>query len=403
MGLLLALAGYGLGAGLTALAVIAGAVAVMLLPGLVSRAPAQVEVQSGVADSPPPGTDDQVALDVLEDAALVVGGDRIVLAANRAAKDLLGEVAGEDVRLVIRHPVALETVDLSLTTGQEAVRELDGFGRAGHVYRLRAAPVAGDRLLLNFVDITPARAAERMRADFVANASHELRTPLATVSGFIETLQGPAADDEAARSRFLALMAEEAARMTRLIDDLLSLSRIEIDKSLRPRSRIDLEALVREFADTFKLVAESAGRELIIDAGEGLPQVLADRDQTLQVLNNLVSNAIKYGRPGTPVTLSLRSSGGSAAVTVRDEGEGVEPEHIPRLTERFYRVDPGRSRRLGGTGLGLAIVKHIVERHRGTLEIRSEIGRGTAVCFRLPAAPAGVLDSAAEGGTSAWS
>jgi two-component system phosphate regulon sensor histidine kinase PhoR len=229
-----------------------------------------------------------------------------------------------------------------------------------------------------------------MRADFVANASHELRTPLATLVGFIETLQGPAAHDEATRARFLQVMEAEAARMTRLIDDLLSLSRIELDKNVRPREIIALEPLFSNIAATSAVALDADRRRLDLNVAPGLPDVVADRDQILQVLHNLMTNAIKYGRSGTPIVLTAERarllSGDAVRVSVSDRGDGIEPEHIPRLTERFYRVDTGRSRRLGGTGLGLAIVKHIVERHRGTLEIQSELGKGTTVAFTLPAA-----------------
>ncbi|EMD84231.1 ATP-binding protein [Pacificimonas flava] len=382
---LIGAAGYGLGIREYALTVIACGLGIVLLPGLIWRSKRE---EIGAPAAAPLGlADDVVALEVFEDAALIAAADRTVVAANRAAQDLFGRVAGEDLRLVMRHPGALETLEQSLSSGEDAVRELDGLGRAGQHYRLRVAPMEEGRLLLNFVDISKQRAAERMRADFVANASHELRTPLATVSGFIETLQGPAADDDQARTRFLGLMADEAARMTRLIDDLLSLSRIELDKSVRPRNPTDLEQIVVEFSETMRPLGESKGHQLHVELAPNLPLVLADRDQLFQVLGNLVSNAFKYGREGTPVLLAARRIEGGVSVTVRDQGEGIAPEHIPRLTERFYRVDPGRSRRMGGTGLGLAIVKHIVERHRGRLEIRSELGHGTAVSFSLPAAP----------------
>jgi two-component system phosphate regulon sensor histidine kinase PhoR len=229
-----------------------------------------------------------------------------------------------------------------------------------------------------------------MRVDFVANASHELRTPLATLAGFIETLQGPAANDSAARTRFLDVMASEAARMTRLIDDLLSLSRIELDKNIRPRETIGIQSVIEEIRAAFAVALEADGRDLRIQVEETLPRVVADRDQLIQVLQNLLSNALKYGRAGTPITLSVRQGesphGAVLRFTVEDVGEGIPAEHVPRLTERFYRVDTGRSRRLGGTGLGLAIVKHIVERHRGVLGISSVEGKGTRVEFTIPVA-----------------
>jgi two-component system phosphate regulon sensor histidine kinase PhoR len=287
---------------------------------------------------------------------------------------------------VLREPSSLDAVQLSLAEGREMVREVEGIGRGNTVYRLRVAPVERGGYLLTLADISPARAAERMRVDFVANASHELRTPLATLAGFIETLQGPAADDPEASKRFLGVMADEAARMTRLIDDLLSLSRIELDKSLRPRTAVDLAETVDEFSKTVDLKMKEARRPLLVEIQPGLPPVLADRDQLLQVLNNLVFNSMKYGRPETAIKLAVKTVGSAASISVQDEGDGIEAEHLPRLTERFYRVDAGRSRKMGGTGLGLAIVKHIVERHRGRLEIRSVPGVGTRIAFSVPLA-----------------
>ena len=234
-----------------------------------------------------------------------------------------------------------------------------------------------------------------MRVDFVANASHELRTPLATLIGFIETLQGPAAEDEPARQRFLDIMGREAARMSRLIDDLLSLSRIELDKYVRPQTALELPPLFADVAKTLAMRLEADERLLIVEPHETLPEVIADRDQILQVLHNLISNALKYGHGGTAITIRAErlAAGGARAepvvrVTVSDHGEGIAPEHLPRLTERFYRVDTSRSRKMGGTGLGLAIVKHIIERHRGQFEIVSRQGEGTRVSFSLPEASA---------------
>jgi two-component system phosphate regulon sensor histidine kinase PhoR len=235
-----------------------------------------------------------------------------------------------------------------------------------------------------------------MRVDFIANASHELRTPLATLAGFIETLQGPAAEDEPARRRFLEIMGREAARMSRLIDDLLSLSRIELDKHLRPQTALDVAPLIADVGRTLAMRLETDQRRLAITVAEGLPAVIADRDQVLQVLHNLVSNALKYGRSGTTITVDaarIDAAAGREAmvrITVGDNGEGIAPEHLPRLTERFYRIDTSRSRSMGGTGLGLAIVKHIVERHRGAFEIVSRPGEGSQVSFTLPLASTGI-------------
>jgi two-component system phosphate regulon sensor histidine kinase PhoR len=252
---------------------------------------------------------------------------------------------------------------------------------------------AGGGVLVLFDDITQARMTERMRVDFVANASHELRTPLATLSGFIETLQGPAAEDAPARRRFLDIMHHEAERMSRLIEDLLSLSRIEIDKHVRPSALVQLAGIVTEVGKTLAMRLDADQRRLVVEESPDLPLVIADRDQLLQVLHNLVSNALKYGRTGTAVTVqvvpepAIGNQPATVRISVTDVGEGISAEHLPRLTERFYRVDSQRSRKMGGTGLGLAIVKHIVERHRGRLEIESRPGEGTRVSVLLPQAP----------------
>jgi two-component system, OmpR family, phosphate regulon sensor histidine kinase PhoR len=337
---------------------------------------------------PPPPT---IALDSLENAAVLIDRHFEIQSMNAEAIDAFGaHRTGEDIRVAIRHPAVIECVTTAMRQNRQSVREIEGLGRHSTVFRLRVAPAGDERLLLSFADVSPARLAERMRADFVANASHELRTPLATLVGFIETLQGPAAEDEAARRRFLEVMANEAARMTRLIDDLLSLSRIELDKNIRPREIIELQPVLDNIASTTAVALEADKRPLQTKIAAELPPVIADRDQVLQVLHNLMTNALKYGRPGTPIMLAAERGkalqGDVVRIAIADVGDGIPAEHIPRLTERFYRVDTGRSRRLGGTGLGLAIVKHIVERHRGTLEIHSELGQGTTVAFTLPAA-----------------
>ena len=352
-------------------------------------------VVTEVAAAPLPPPVDRISLGVLSDPALIVVGD-IAVAANADARRLFGDrIAGSDLRLTLRHPVVLDAVAETRQTGQTVEREIAGLG-SGNVgnsaWRMRSVDAGDGRVLVVFDDITQARLTERMRVDFVANASHELRTPLATLSGFIETLQGPAAEDEPARRRFLDIMAREAARMSRLIDDLLSLSRIELDKHVRPVMRLDLGAVIADVGKTLAMRLESDQRQLIIDEPAPLPPVIGDRDQLLQVLHNLVSNALKYGRSGTPITVRAVAEpappGGHPMVrlTVCDQGEGIAAEHLPRLTERFYRVDSVRSRTMGGTGLGLAIVKHIVERHRGVLEITSVLGEGSSISFTLPQA-----------------
>jgi two-component system phosphate regulon sensor histidine kinase PhoR len=338
--------------------------------------------------------DDQVGIEALGDPALLVGAGMRVIAANAPAHALFGDrLAGEDLRLVLRNPVVLDVVRQAIDANGPVGGEVSGLGGPDGAYRIRAVGAGGGRLLLTFSDITQTRLTERMRVDFVANASHELRTPLATLLGFIETLQGPAAEDEPARRRFLEIMGREAARMSRLIDDLLSLSRIELDKYIRPQTVLDLPPLIADVGKTLAMRLEADERQLQIDVEPGLPAVIADRDQILQVLHNLVSNALKYGRSGTPIVVAadrLPAVGTRTepmvCVSVQDRGEGISPEHLPRLTERFYRVDTSRSRSMGGTGLGLAIAKHIVERHRGTLEISSAAGEGTRVAFTLPIA-----------------
>ena len=336
---------------------------------------------------------DRISVEALADPTLIVAGDKVV-AANAEARRLFGDrVAGSDLRLTVRHPAVLDALAEVRDTGMTIEREIAALGSSGNsAWRLRAVDTGDGRILVIFDDITQARLTERMRVDFVANASHELRTPLATLTGFIETLQGPAAEDEPARRRFLGIMEHEAARMSRLIDDLLSLSRIELDKHVRPVQRLDLQGLIADVGKTLAMRLEADQRALVIEMADALPPVIADRDQILQVLHNLVSNALKYGRSGTPISVSAIAEPATAGVpatvrlTVSDMGDGIAPEHLPRLTERFYRVDSARSRQMGGTGLGLAIVKHIVERHRGKLEIASQHGQGTRVSFTLPQA-----------------
>ncbi len=340
-----------------------------------------------------------LGVDALGDPALIVGGDLRVVAANAAARTLFGNrVVADDLRLVLRHPAVLDAVRIGATAPAPIEREVTGLGSNNGAYRVRVAALGpdggpgsrGERLLVTFVDITQARLTERMRVDFIANASHELRTPVTTLLGFIETLQGPAADDEPARLRFLEIMHREAARMSRLIDDLLSLSRIELDKHVRPQTALDVAPLIADVGRTLAMRLEADQRRLAIRVAEPLPAVIADRDQVLQVLHNLVSNALKYGRSGTVITVDaepVEAAGGAMLrVTVGDQGDGIAPEHLPRLTERFYRIDTSRSRSMGGTGLGLAIVKHIIERHRGTFEIVSKPGDGSQVSFTLPLA-----------------
>jgi len=347
--------------------------------------------ESGKAAPAPLTPAGDVGADLLaafEDPLLVVR-DRRVLTANQAARDLLGaHILGSDVRLAIRHPAAAEHLARDEEGGEPVRIELVGLGELGRPWELVIAPLPDGSRLLRLIDQSQARAAEQMRVDFVANASHELRTPLATLIGFIETLQDEAAVDPATRQRFVGIMAGEAVRMRDLLDDLMSLSRIEADRFAAPRETVDLRPLVEEVREALKPLAE--GRAIRFERGAGEALVAGDRGQLAQMLTNLIVNALKYGRPGSQIRVRLADAGPDlVSLAVIDRGEGIAAAHIPRLTERFYRVDPGRSRQVGGTGLGLAIVKHIVLRHRGRLDIKSRVGEGTKVEITLPRASAG--------------
>jgi two-component system phosphate regulon sensor histidine kinase PhoR len=325
-------------------------------------------------------------LDALPEPALVVSGGR-VRTANRAALTILGpDIQGQDVRFAIRHPSAVERLLAANPQGPEEA-ELVGLGETERRWTMSVAPLADGALFVRLTDRSEAHAAEQMRVDFVANASHELRTPLATLVGYAETLREQSAElDPETRERFVAIVHDEARRMQRLVEDLISLSRIEAERFSAPRDALDLGELVRESVAGCRSLAAERGSDIRIEIEPGLPRVTGDLSQILQLLDNLVSNALRYGRSGRPVAVGLRRERDMAHLTVADEGEGIAPEHIPRITERFYRVDPSRSRSLGGTGLGLSIVKHIVERHRGRLRFESQLGRGTIVHVLLPVA-----------------
>jgi two-component system, OmpR family, phosphate regulon sensor histidine kinase PhoR len=322
--------------------------------------------------------------------------DGRVLALNEHAQLLTPALRqGEPVSLALRMPELIEAINRAYARGEEQRVEyservpLDRWFQA-IVVPVKREPDLGkpDLVLLTFHDLTPLRRVEEMRADFVANASHELRTPLAALSGFIETLQGSARDDTKARERFLAIMAEQARRMARLIDDLLSLSRIELNAHRRPDTLVDLAPIVRQVADGLETLARDRGVTVYVDAANAL-MVPGDRDELVRVFENLVENALKYGAAGRRIDIALgegQSPEGEAEaiVSVRDYGPGIAPEHLPRLTERFYRVDVRESRAQGGTGLGLALVKHILNRHRGHLSIESTLGAGATFTVHLP-------------------
>jgi two-component system phosphate regulon sensor histidine kinase PhoR len=250
---------------------------------------------------------------------------------------------------------------------------------------MRTMMLDGGDCLVALTDHSARDAIDRMRADFVANASHELRTPLAAILGFVETLSDPdAGGDAAVRNRFLGVIDKEARRMQQLVQDLLSISRIEASKAQPPTETLEWGALIRQVTGELTATGDARSADIRLDLGPPAP-IRGDRAQMSQLLHNVIGNALKYGRAGTPVTVRLGFVGGQMAeLAVSDQGDGIPADHLPRLTERFYRVDSARSRSLGGTGLGLAIVKHVVERHRGRLDIDSVVGVGTTVKVRLP-------------------
>lgn len=329
-------------------------------------------------------------------AAVLIERPHRVTAANQAALELLGDrLVGSHFYTVLRQPSVIEAVERSLGDGapREAQYTVRGQGadRSYLVYVRGIGEKARDGVLLTFEDLSPLENAGEMRRQFVANLSHELRTPLTAMVGFIETLRGPARDDAKARDRFLGIMEREASRMTKLVDDLLSLSRVEDNERRRPRDPVDMVALIQSVAQSLAPMAERASVELCLNLPATEILVPADADQMRQVLSNLIENAIKYGGNGKPVEIGLQGpeiqpvlQTEGIVISVQDFGEGIEGHHIPRLTERFYRVDTHRSREVGGTGLGLAIVKHIVSRHRGRFRIKSEVGKGSVFSIILP-------------------
>lgn len=323
------------------------------------------------------------------DPLVVFDRQGTILLANAAARNAFGVDAGVPLHLKFRSPEMHGLVRLALEEPDRAhtieYSERVPFER---LYQVTASPVgaAGEMHILVFEDHSEARRIDRMRADFIANASHELRTPLASVAGFIETLRGSAHEDPAARERFLQIMHNQTGRMARLIDDLLSLSRLEIKPYLKPETEVDIVALLRAVADSMAQIAAEAGVTIERELPAGDIRVAGNHDELVQVFDNLIENACKYGSSGGRIVVSAKAEPeGRAAVTVRDFGPGIPEEHIPRITERFYRVDIETSRAQKGTGLGLSIVKHILTRHDATLTIESKLGEGSAFIVHFPA------------------
>jgi two-component system, OmpR family, phosphate regulon sensor histidine kinase PhoR len=392
---LAAIGALGLGYAVAGFAVVAAAAVLVMRAGdEVSRLVRPVAVSER--------TDDTLRALVagLPDPVIALDGNARVLAFNDRARLLAPALRrGEPVSLALRMPELIEAIGRACTGGEEQRVQYSERVPLDRWFETVVMPVKRelgssrpDLVLMTFHDLTPLRRVEEMRADFVANASHELRTPLAALSGFIETLQGPAREDAKARERFLVIMQEQARRMARLIDDLLSLSRIELNAHRRPDASVDLAPIVRQVVDGLQTLARDRGVTVQID-GAGALTVPGDRDELVRVFENLVENALKYGAAGRRVDISLtegKSSEGEpeALVGIRDYGPGIAPEHLPRLTERFYRVDVTESRAQGGTGLGLALVKHILNRHRGRLLIESVPGAGAKFTVHLPTAGA---------------
>jgi two-component system phosphate regulon sensor histidine kinase PhoR len=382
------------------LAAVAAAALVRLAP---------IRIPSGMTPpaAPPPPVSSRIpfvvgpqlgaVIGALPGPALLVDRRGTILVGNDAVVSALGPVRrGEPISFTVRAPEVIEALRTAAADGEPRRVEFTERVPVARTFEAHVVPVRfgqtndatphPDAFLLTFSDLTQQRRVEQMRADFVANASHELRTPLASLSGFVETLQGSARNDPAARDRFLGIMSEQARRMSRLIDDLLSLSRVELNEHVQPQGVVDLVPIVAHVCDTLSPLARERTVELVVARkAESLP-VLGERDELIRLFENLVENALKYGASGkrVEVTLGAEPSTGEAVVTVRDFGPGIAAEHLPRLTERFYRVDAETSRAEGGTGLGLAIVKHILARHRGRLAIESELGRGATFTARIP-------------------
>jgi two-component system phosphate regulon sensor histidine kinase PhoR len=345
----------------------------------------------------------EAVIAAVPDPLIMIDRQRRIVRSNEAAAEFVGPGAQpRDLAAALRNPVLLAAADAVLRG--EPVRSVE-FALSGPIERVLRAHFAwianlpnqgpahdSAAAILTLHDVTALKRSEQMRADFIANAGHELKTPLATLIGFIETLLGPAKDDVAAHERFLGIMREQAQRMARLVDDLLSLSRIELNEHVAPTDRIALGPVIDEVARGLELRAAQRGIRIVRALPADLPEVQGDRDELAQIFQNLLDNAVKYGRPHSAIEVS----GGTASemathlvrVAVADQGEGIPKEQLPRLTERFYRVDTARSRELGGTGLGLAIVKHILNRHRGRLDIRSTVGQGSTFTVWLRAAGA---------------
>jgi two-component system phosphate regulon sensor histidine kinase PhoR len=324
----------------------------------------------------------------------VVSPKRILTNANIISKKVFprlstGENTGQDLAYFSHEPELLEACSKIIEGGGDAVVGIEELGPPKRFFRVNLSGFNETELnkhfvMMLFTDVTLSKESEKSRSAFVANVSHELRSPLTTLMGSIETLQGPAKNDEAARHKFLGLMEQEAARMKRIVDELLTLSKMEIQAHIAPQDKVDLASVLKRTSDVLENQAHRKKMTIKLDVPNSLPKVRGDRDQLIQVFHNLVDNAIKYGLEHTDITIGAKTNDKTIELFVKNIGSVIASEKLPRLTERFYRVDKGRSRDMGGTGLGLAIVKHIVNRHRGSLDIKSTEGDGTIFSIVLP-------------------
>lgn len=350
----------------------------------------------------------EILVDIIPDMLIMLDNDNRIVRTNRAARSIFGQnLAKKTLKEVIPNDNLLATVyavvedmrgrEIEFRMEEPSPRDFKAI-----IDRFPVPSAGGISTVITLTDITEIKRGEQMRADFVANASHEIRTPLASIIGFIETLQGPAKGDPDAHTQFLQLMNDQAQRMAQLVQDLLTLSKVEVDSSKPPMDKVNLVKVVRREAQHFDWASRQKNMQIRLDMKGNLPPVRGNEGELAQVVHNLVGNAIKYGASGTDVTVNLRVTtsfpingtvGATASyrtydraicLSVRDKGEGIPKEHIPRLTERFYRVDTARTRKVGGTGLGLAIVKHIINRHRGAMTIDSVVGKGSVFSVYLP-------------------
>ena len=381
-------------AGLIAFAVVLCAAAVLPVAAEIKAEAVTITPGQVVQDTSSVGA----FADALADPCIVIDRRAVVVHSNGAARRQFPNVmTGNPITFSLRNPELVQAIDGANRTGNTRTVELHETLPSETWDKVVVAPLQlsdkdwfedEDRLLVVTIQsLTELKRVDAMRSDFIANASHELRTPLASLLGFIDTLLGPAAKDVAARERFLNIMRGQAERMSKLIDDLLSLSRIEMHQHVRPTGSIDLAGLLREVREGLQTQARAAEVEIVMSLPDGVTNTTGDRSQLYEVFENLLDNAIKYGASGKTVEVDLKPAtraGFRHLVSVIDHGPGVEPEHVPRLTERFYRIDADTSRKKKGTGLGLAIVKHIVHRHRGLLTIKSKPGDGMRVEVLLP-------------------